>query len=145
MVMAAPSWDARAQLDALLARTRREQSVLALSGSLLAVASALFLIELLSVNEDSNTFLVVCVLNLGMLLGWIAFARRVGLALRRWTVKARGLEKQALQIPSLYSLWEESGQEAPPAWVAAGLVVVALTVFWAGLLAYVVWVTFLVG
>lgn len=141
--MAAPSWDARAQFDALLARKRHEERVLALSGSLLAGVSALFLVELLAVNEDANTFLVVGVLNLGMLLGWIGLARRVGLTARRWTGKARGLEKEVLRIPSLYSLWEEAGQGAPPAWIAAGWVLAALTAFWFGLLAYVVWVTYL--
>ena len=142
--MAAPSWDARAQLDALLARKRHEESVLAISGSLLAAASTLFLIELLSVNEDSATFLVVGVLNLVLLLGWLGLARRVGLAARRWAGKARGLEKEVLRIPSVYALWEEAGEDAPPAWIAVGLVLDALAVFWLGLLGYVVWVTHLV-
>jgi hypothetical protein len=142
--MATPSWDARAQFDALLARKRHEERNLALTGSLLAVVSAILLVELLAMNEDSNTFLVVCVLNLGMLLGWIGFARRVGLAGRRWTGKARGLEKEVLRIPSLYSLWEESGERATPAWIAVGWVLAAMTAFWFGLLAYVVWVTYLV-
>jgi len=141
--MAAPSWDARAQFDALQERKRNEESVLALSGSLLAVVSAVLLAELLWVNEDSNTFLVVGVLNLAMLLGWAALARRVGLAARRWAGKARGLEKEVLRIPSLYSLWEESGQVAPQAWITAGVAVVSLAVFWIGLLGYVVWVTYL--
>ncbi len=141
--MAAPSWDARAQFEALMQRKRHEERVLALSGSLLAVVSVLFLIELLAVNEDSNTFLVVGVLNVALLLGWIGFARRVGLQARRWIGKARGLEKEVLRIPGLYSLWEESGEEASPAWIAAGWILVALTVFWFGLLAYVVWVTYL--
>lgn len=142
--MAAPSWDARAQFEALLARKRHEERVLALSGSLLAVVGVLFLVELLAVNEDANTFLVVGVLNLGLLLGWIGFARRVGLATRRWAGKARGLEKEVLRIPGMYSLWEESGQAAPPAWIAVGWVLAAMTAFWFGLLAYVVWVTYLV-
>lgn len=142
--MAAPSWDARAQFEALMARKRHEERVLALSGSLLAVVGALFLIELFAVNEDANTFLVVCVLNLGLVLGWIGFARRIGLETRRWAGKARGLEKEVLRIPTMYSLWEESGQAAPPAWIAVGWVLAAMTAFWFGLLAYVVWVTYLV-
>ena len=106
--------------------------------------STLFLIELLSVNEDSPTFLMVGVLNLAMLLGWIGLARRVGLAARRWSGKAKGLETEVLRFPSLYSLWEESARDATPAWIAAGFVLSALTVFWFGLLAYMVWIRYLV-
>ncbi len=142
--MAVPSWDARAQFEALLQRKRHEERILALSGSLLAVASAILLAELLALNEDSNTFLVVCVLNLGLILGWIGFARRVGLAARRWMGKARGLEKEVLRVPRMYSLWEETGDDAAPAWITVGWILSALAAFWFGLLAYVVWVTYLV-
>ena len=139
--MSLPSWDARAQLDAFQAKKRHEESLLALTGSLLAVASVILLAELLAVNEDADTFYVVGLLNLAVLGAWIAVARHVGLQVRRWTTKAQGLEKQVLRVPSLYSLWEESAPSAGPAWLAAGAAVVGLIVFWAALLAYVVLVT----
>ena len=131
-----PPWDARAQFDALLARKRHEEFLLALSGSLLAVVSALLLFELLVVNEDVDTFYVVGVLNLAVLLAWAVVARRIGREARRWAEKAKGLEKEVLRIPTLYSLWEEARPDVTPAWMAAGAAVVGLIVFWIGLLAY---------
>ncbi len=142
--MAADPWDARAQLDALVAKKRHAEGSLALTGSFLALANAVLLAELLAVNEDRDTFFLVGSLAAILDLAWLVIARRVGLQGRRWTVKARGLERDVVRVPVLYSLWEDSGTEVP-AWIAAAFVVAGFAAVFVGVMAYAAWVTHVFG
>ncbi len=139
-----PPWDPVAQERELNAWRRHQETSLALSGALLALLNAILAAELLAVNEDTNTFLVVGALGLAMDLSWFVIARRAAGRAERWAMKARRIEREVLRVPDRLSLWEDASDRGLPAWIAAGAVLVGFTVLWVGLMAYAYWATYIV-
>ena len=136
-------WDPRTQLQELNARKRYLDGDLMISGGLLGVVAAILMAELLSVNEDTNTFLVVCGLGLTLSLGWLLAARRAGAREMAWIRKARHLEETIFTVPDPFRVWDEVSKEGLPAWIAMAAVQVAFVIVWAGLMAYAFWSTYL--
>ena len=139
------SWDAEEQFKELNARKRTQESSLSLSGSVVGVLNVLLLIEVLSVNEDANTFLLVGLLGLTISASWLAFAKRAGAREMRWERQARVLEKDVLLVPEALSVWYEAPPHRYPAWISVAGVLASFCVVWAGLLGYAVWTTYLAG
>lgn len=139
----APAWDPKEQARELHAWRRHQNASLTLSGAVLGLVNAVLAFEVLSVNEDTNTFLVLGGLCLAADLTWIAVARRAAAREARWAMKARRIEREVLQVPDRLSLWEDASDRGLPAWVAAGAAVVGFVVLWVGLMAYASWVTYL--
>jgi hypothetical protein len=138
-----PAWDPSNQARELNAWQRHQEASLTLSGAVLALVSAIFAFEVLGVNEDTNTFLVVGGLNLAMILSWIAIARRAATRQARWAMKARRIEREILRVPDRLSLWNEAPEGGLPAWIAVGAVLVGFAVLWVGLMAYAFWFAYL--
>ncbi len=105
--------------------------------------NAILVFEVLSVNEDTNTFLVLGALCVAMDLSWLAIARRAAAREARWGMKARRIEREVLHVPDRLSLWDEAAEGGLSAWVAVGAVVVGFVVLWVGLMAYAFWITYL--
>lgn len=143
MVAAAPSWDAAAQARELNAWRRHAEGSLTLSGAVLGLVNALLAFEVLSVNEDTNTFLVLGALCLAMDASWLVIARRAAGRSQRWAEKARLIEKDSLGVPDRYSVWDDAAYGGLPAWIAVGAVLVGFVVLWVGLMAYAFWSTYL--
>ncbi len=141
----APSWDPVHQSRELNAWQRHQEASLTLSGAALALVNALLAFEVLSVNEDTNTFLVLGALNLAMILSWVIIARRAAARTARWAMKARRIEREILRVPDRLSLWNEAPEGGLPAWIAVGGVLVGFAVLWVGLMGYAFWVTYLHG
>ncbi len=133
---AAPSWDAAEQARELNAGRRHTEGSLTLSGAVLGIVNALLTFEVLSVNEDTNTFLVLGALCLAMDLSWLVIARRAAGRSERWAEKARLIEKDFLGVPARYTLWDDAAYKGLPAWIAVGAVLVGFVVLWVGLMAY---------
>ena len=110
---------------------------------MLGIVNALLAFEVLSFNEDVNTFLVLGALCVAMDAGWIVLARRAAAREARWAMKARRIEREVLRVPDRLSLWEDASDRGLPAWVAAGAAVVGFLVLWVGLMAYAYWSTYL--
>ena len=136
-------WDPKEQSRELNAWQRHEEASLTLSGAVLGLVNAILAFEVLSVNEDTNTFLVVGGLNLAMILSWIVIARRAAEREARWAMKARRIEREILRVPDRLSLWNEAPEGGLPAWIAVGAVLVGFAVLWVGLMAYAFWFTYL--
>ena len=139
-----PPWDPKDQARELNAWRRHQASGLALSGAVLGIVNAILAFEVLSVNEDTNTFLVLGGLSLAVDLSWLAIGRRAAAREARWAMKARRIEREVLHVPDRLSLWENAADGGLPAWIAVGAVVVGFVVLWVGLMAYATWVTYLV-
>ena len=137
------AWDPKEQERELNAWRRHQASSLALSGAALGLVNALLAFEVLSVNEDTNTFLVLGALCVAMDVAWLAIARRAAAREDRWAMKARKIERELLRVPDRLSLWEEASDRGLPAWIAVGAVIVGFVVLWIGLMAYASWVTYL--
>lgn len=137
------AWDPRVQADELHSWQRHYETSLTTSGALLALVSALLAFEVLSVNEDTNTFLVLGALNVAMILSWIVVARRAAARADRWAMKARQIEREVLRVPERYSLWNASPEGGLPAWIAPGAALIGFLVLWVGLMAYAFWATYL--
>ncbi len=144
MAGAESAWDPQVQLRELNEWRRHQESGLVLSGLGLALVNAILAFEVLSVNEDTNTFFVVGVLNLALILAWVSIARRAAARSERWVLKARRIETEVLRIPEHLALGNPRSEEGLPAWVAAGAVLVGFAVLWAGLIAYAFWWAYLV-
>ncbi len=139
----APGWDPREQAHELNAWRRHAEGSLTLSGAGLAVVNALLAFEVLSVNEDTNTFLVLGALCLAMDVAWLAIARRAAGRAERWAMKARKIEREVLRVPDRFSLWEGAADGGLPAWIAVGAVLVGFIALWVGLTLYAYWTTYL--
>ncbi len=136
-------WDPKGQADGLHAWRRHYEASLTLSGSVLAVVNALLAFEVLSVNEDTNTILALGVLNLAMILTWVSVARRAEARASRWALKARRIEREVLKVPDRFSLWNEAPEGGSPSWIAVGVSLVGFAVFWAAIMGYAFWATYL--
>ncbi len=141
--MAAPGWDPNAQAHELNAWRRAAEGSLTLSGAVLGVVNALLAFEVLSVNEDTNTFLVVGTLCLAMDVAWLVIARRAAGRAERWAMKARHIEREVLRVPDRFSLWEGAADGGLPAWIVVGAVLVGFIALWVGLTLYAYWTTYL--
>ncbi len=139
----APPWDPKEQMRELHAWRRHQTSSLTLSGAVLGLVNAVLAFEVLSVNEDTHTFLVLGGLCLAMNVSWLVVARRAAAREDRWAMKARKIERELLQTPDRFSLWETASDRGLPAWIAVGAVVVGFVVLWVGLMAYASWATYL--
>lgn len=137
------TWDPKVQYSEIARRKQRQDGSLATSGSVLGLINALFLVEVLSVNEDTNTFLVVGGLCILVNAAWLVVARRAGQREVLWVTRARSLEKEVLQVPDMYSVWGEATLDKTPIWVAQAFLLAALTAIWIGLLGYAFWFTYL--
>ncbi len=137
--MESVSWDANEQVRELNAMRGHQDSSLSLSGSVLALTNAILVAEVLSVNEDTNTFLLLGLLSLVMSLCWLVVARRAGSRAADWARKARGIEDGILGIPEQFSVWGASEPEAGPTWIAVAGVLVSFAVVWIGLMIYAVY------
>ncbi|HYM40917.1 MAG TPA: hypothetical protein VEY12_12385 [Thermoplasmata archaeon] len=138
-------WDPREQATELNAWRRHQEASLTESGAVLGLISAILAFEVLSVNEDVNTFLVLGVLNLAMIVGWIVVAIRATARADRWGMKVRRIEREVLRVPDRFSLWNEAPEGGLPAWIAVGVVLVGFAVLWFGLTMYAFWVGYLHG
>ena len=138
-----PAWNPSNQARELNAWQRHQEASLTLSGAVLGLVNAIFAFEVLSVNDDTNTFLVVGGLNLAMILSWIVIARRAAERQARWGMKARRIEREILRVPDRLSLWNDAPEGGLPAWIAVGAVLVGFAVLWVGLMAYAFWFTYL--
>lgn len=136
-------WDPREQARELNAWRRHQEASLTVSGAVVGLIAAVLLFEVLSVNEDTNTILVLGVLNLAMIVSWLVIARRSAERSGRWAMKARRIEQEVLRVPDRLSLWNESAEGGLPAWIAVGAVLVGFAVFWVGLMLYASWFTYL--
>lgn len=137
------TWDAKVQYSEIARRKEHQDGSLSLSGSVLALVNALFMIEVLSVNEDTNTFLVVGGLCILVNAAWLVVARRAGQREVLWVTRGRSLEKEVMRVPDMYSVWGEATLDTTPIWVAQAFLLIALTAIWIGLLGYAVWSTYL--
>ncbi len=140
----APSWDPVEQARELNAWRRHQTSSLTLSGVALGLVNALLVFEVLSVNEDTNTFLVVGGVCLAMDIAWLAIAARASAREGRWALKARRIEQEILRVPDRASLWESASDGGLPAWIASGAMIVGFLVLWVGLVVYAALVTYVV-
>jgi len=122
---------------------RHQESGLALSGAGLALVNAILAFEVLSVNEDTNTFFVVGALNLAMILTWIWVARAAAARSKLWALRARRIEVEILRIPGDLTVVIAPAEGGMPAWIAAGVALVGFAVLWAGLVAYAFWWAYL--
>ena len=137
------TWDPKLQYSEIARRKQRQDGSLGISGSVLGLVNALFMVEVLSMNEDTNTFLVVGGLSILVNLAWLVVARRAGQREVLWVTRARSLEKEVLQVPDMYSVWGEASLDTTPIWVAQAFLLIALTAIWFGLLGYAFWSTYL--
>lgn len=139
----APPWDPKEQMRELNAWRRHQTSGLTLSGAALGLINALLAFEVLSMNEDTNTFLVLGALCVAMDVSWLVIARRAAGREDRWAGKARRIEREVLRVPDRLSLWDDAADRGLPAWVAAGAAVVGFVVLWIGLMGYAFLTTYL--
>jgi hypothetical protein len=143
MASAPPTWDPQRQLRELNEWRRHQESLLLFSGMGLALVNALLAFEVLSVNEDTDTFFVVGALNLAMISTWILIARGAAARSKVWALKARRIELELLRIPEHLEAGNALEEGGLPAWIAGGLALVGFAVLWAGLIAYAFWWAYL--
>ncbi len=139
--MVEPPWNPDGQMRELNAWRRHQATSLTLTGAVLGLVNAVLAFEVLSVNEDTNTFLVLGSLCVAMDVAWLVIARRAAGREDRWAMKARRIEREVLRVPDRLSLWEEASDRGLPAWIAAGVAPVGFIVLWVGLMAYALWST----
>ncbi len=140
----AAAWDPKEQARELNAWRRHQTSSLTLSGVALGLVNALLVFEVLAMNEDTNTFLVLGGVCLAMDIAWLAIARRAEAREERWAMKARRIEREILRVPDRASLWENASDGGLPGWIAAGGIVVGFLVLWIGLVVYAALVTYVI-
>ncbi len=140
----AATWDPKEQVRELNAWRRHQTSSLTLTGVALGLVNALLVFEVLSMNEDTNTFFVLGGTCLAMNIAWLAIARRAGAREQRWALKARRIEQEILRVPDRASLWDSASDGGLPAWIAAGAGIVGFIVLWIGLMAYAALMTYVV-
>lgn len=141
--MASPTWSPEEQLEELSARKRRQEADLTLSGSALGLIDAILLVEVLSLNEDTNTFLLCGLLAITMSVAWLVVAKRAGVRELRWERQSRILEREHLLVPESFSVWYGDLPSRYPTWIAVAGILVSFTVVWVGVLAYALWMTYL--
>jgi len=107
--------------------------------------SALLAFEVPSVNEETNTFLVLGARNVAMILAWTTIARRAAARSDCWAVKARQIELEILHVPERFYPRNVAPEGGLLARIAPGAVLVGFAVLWVGLMVYVFWSPYLHG
>ncbi len=143
MAAAESSWDPQMQVRELNEWRRHQASGLVLLGVGLVIVGALLAFEVLSINEDRDTFFVVGGLNLLIVISWMYLARRAAARSAVLGLMAKRIEVEVLKIPRDLSVGAATAEGAEPTLLATGAVLLGFAVLWAGLVAYSFWWAFL--